>query len=113
MLGSDTLTNIPSESRVDGWHNPFCISVGLKQVVFISSGGDGVQDCNQLQQTAGEAAAASHDARLTKAGNLLVTVQSRSGGATALGSLRIDCAEALELREALCEVWHYSPSHRD
>src|ERR1700733_3651040 len=86
MLGSDTLTNVPSESRVDGWHNPFCISVGQKQVVFISSGGNGTPNCNLLQHTAGEAAAGSHDAKLTRAGNLFITVQSRSGGATALAA---------------------------
>jgi hypothetical protein len=86
MLGSDTLTNVPSDSRVDGWNNPFCMWVGQKQVVFISSGGNGVPDCNVVQQIAGEAVAASHDAKLTRAGNLLVTVQSRSGGATALES---------------------------
>jgi hypothetical protein len=84
MLGSDTLTNIPSESRVDGWHNPFCMWVEQKKVAFISSGGNGAPDCSVLRQAAERVVAASHDARLTRAGNLLVTVQSRSGDATAL-----------------------------
>jgi hypothetical protein len=83
LLGSDTLTNVPSESRADGWHSPFCIWVEQKQVAFISGGGNGTPDCSVLQQTAGEAVATSRDARLSRVGNLLVTVQSRSGGATA------------------------------
>ncbi|WP_183816040.1 hypothetical protein [Tunturibacter empetritectus] len=83
ILSSDTLTGISSESRVDAWNKPFCVLVEDKQVAFISSDGTVARDCNSLRHVAEKAVAASHDARLTRAGSLLVTVQSRSGGATA------------------------------
>jgi hypothetical protein len=83
MLSSDILTSISSESRVDAWNKPFCVLVEDKQVAFISSDGTVAPDCSSLRHVAEKAVSASHDARLTRAGNLLVTVQSRSGGATA------------------------------
>jgi hypothetical protein len=82
MIGSDSLSSISPESRVDGWRNPFCILVQQNQVVFISSGGNGTPNCSLLQRTAAEASVGSHDARLTRVGSLLVTVQGRSADIT-------------------------------
>ena len=88
MLDSSTMADIPSEARVDGWRSPFCIWVGRKQVALMSSDGKGFPDCRALRQTAERAMASSHDARLTRVEGLLVTVQSRSGDATALAVQR-------------------------
>lgn len=57
ILSSNSLTNIPTETRVDGWTVPYCIWVEPSQVVFMSSGGTGATDCNTLRQTVQEASA--------------------------------------------------------
>jgi hypothetical protein len=77
MQSSAFLTNVPKEDRVDGWGNPYCIFAESKQMVFLSSGGNGALDCAKLRQSAQQAAAKSTDARLTKAGELLAAVYTR------------------------------------
>jgi hypothetical protein len=77
MLDSETLSNIPESLRVDGWNNPFCIWVEPKQVVFISSGGKGTLECKALTKIASQSAISSHDARLRRTADVLVTVQPR------------------------------------
>ena len=77
MIDSEMLTNLSSDTRVDGWGVPFCIWVGQKQLVFISSGGTRVPPCGVLEQTARKAATSSKDSKLTTIENLLITVQNR------------------------------------
>jgi len=76
---SASLTNVPLEDRVDGWGNPYCFLAESKRMTFLSSGGNGVLNCEKLRQTAHEAASKATDSRLTKEGHLLVAVYERTG----------------------------------
>ena len=77
MISSDSLTAVPAASRVDGWRAPYCVLVEAKQMVVISSGGRGPLDCSGLLLDAQRAGLSVHDPRLTRSGNVLVTVQPR------------------------------------
>ena len=84
VIDSNSLTALPENIRLDAWNTPYCIWVGSKQVVFISSGGHGSLECDALQKTAQDAAAASRDPRLTKFRNVLVSVQSKEDQSASL-----------------------------
>jgi hypothetical protein len=78
MLSSTSLIDVPAENRVDGWGNPYCLLAVSKEMTFLSSGGNGVLNCEELRKTAMLAASKATDSRLTKEGNLLVTVYQRA-----------------------------------
>jgi hypothetical protein len=86
MLSSTSLINVPAENRVDGWGNPYCLLVVSKQMTFLSSGGNGVLKCEELRKTALLASSKATDSRLTKEGNLLVTVYERARVGSAVRS---------------------------
>ena len=77
MVTSASLTNVPAKDRVDGWGNPYCFLTESKRITFMSSGGNGVLNCEDLRQTAQQAASKATDSRLFKEGNLLVAVYGR------------------------------------
>jgi hypothetical protein len=83
MVSSASVTNVPPEDRVDGWGNPYCLLAESKQMTFLSSAGNGVLDCEKLRKSAQQAALRATDSRLTKEGNLLVTVYERPRDASA------------------------------
>jgi hypothetical protein len=86
MLSSASLIDVPAENHVDGWGNPYCLLSVSKQMTFLSSGGNGVLKCEELRKTALLAASKATDSRLTKEGNLLVTVYERARVGSAVRS---------------------------
>jgi hypothetical protein len=52
MLSSASLTNLPVENRVDAWGNPYCLITEPKQMIFLSSAGKGVLNCEEMRQAA-------------------------------------------------------------
>lgn len=77
MVSSASLSSLPAADRTDGWGNPYCVFASADQTTFLSSGGNAALNCESLRQTAEQAASTSTDSRLTKDGNLLVTVYKR------------------------------------
>jgi hypothetical protein len=53
-------------------------------MIFLSSAGKGVLNCEEMWQTAQQAASKAIDARLTKEGNLLVAVYKRARDVSAI-----------------------------
>jgi hypothetical protein len=84
MLSSASLTNLSAENRVDAWGNPYCLVTEHKQMIFLSSAGKGVLNCEEMRETAQQAASKAIDARLTKEGNLLVAVYKRARDVSAI-----------------------------
>ncbi len=76
MMNSSAVEGIPQKERVDGWGQPYCIFAGTDRMTFLSGGGNVALNCESLRQTATQAASRSRDSRLTKDGELLVTVYS-------------------------------------
>jgi hypothetical protein len=77
MISSSAVEGIPQKELVDAWGKPYCIFAGTDRMTFLSGGGVVALDCGSLRQTATQAALMSRDSRLTKDGELLVTVYKR------------------------------------
>jgi hypothetical protein len=73
MMSSNGVEGIPQKERVDGLGKPYCIFRGTDRMTFLSGAGNAL-NCELLRQTATQAASRSRDSRLTREGELLVTV---------------------------------------
>ena len=102
MINSVSLDGVSAENRVDGWGVPYCILVDPNQMTFLSSGGNGAIECAKLQQTAKQAALNASRPRLTRAGNLLVTVLSRAADPPAIGPATQVAFDELRFRGLNC-----------
>lgn len=76
MVRSDHLPAISPEFRMDGWNQPFCIWGDAGKAVVVSGGGRNLANCDAVRADAHRAVTSVRDSRLTKVGNVLVTVLS-------------------------------------